>query len=181
MDADIDIRSITSLLANGERFKIVAAVSLGAKTPEKIATMTGLDNPVIMKAIVKLESSGLITKKSTGYTFNIATLRSLNREIGKDIPRKHKLTQLERFLRGEQLVTFPKARNDQILVLDHIANLFEYNHRYSEKEVNEKLKTVDPDFASLRRRLVDNVFFAREHAAGEDGRTNIFYWRVEQI
>jgi hypothetical protein len=181
MENEIDIRKITSLLAEPERFKILAAVALKANTLEKIAVMTGLENAVIMKALVKLEAAELVVKKPAGYAFNPGPLQALNREIGKNAPPKPKLSTLEKFLRGDKLVTFPKAKGDQMVVLDHIANLFEFNRRYSEKEVNEKLKSVDPDFASLRRRLIDNVFFAREHVTEEDGHTVIYYWRVEQI
>jgi hypothetical protein len=181
METDFDPRKIITLLADEERFKIAAAISLEAGTLEKIASMTGLGNPVIVKTLLKLEEAGLIGKQKSGYVFNIAALQELNREIIKEIPKKPALTGLERFFKDGKLITYPKAHDDQMLVLEHIAGLFELNRRYTEKEVNEKLKGVNPDYASFRRYLVDNAFFAREHSTGETGSTVIFYWRVEHM
>ena len=182
MDDDLAFRRILGLLADENRFRIVAAVSLGANTLDKVAAMTGLDNPTIMKAIVKLETAGIIQKKeNTGYYFDIEILQALNREISKNAPKKAAQTPLERFFKEGKLIAYPKVQKDRVPVLGHIADLFEYNHQYTEEEVNEKLKTVNPDFASLRRYLIDNVFFAREHTADKDGRTVTFYWRVKHL
>ena len=41
--------------------------------------------------------------------------------------------------------------------------------RYPEAEVNEILARVHPDYAALRRYLVENLFLARE---------NNIYWRT---
>jgi hypothetical protein len=181
MENDMDLRKIYSLLADEERFKIVAAVSLGAKTAEKIGVMTGLDNPVVIKALLKLEEAGIIGKKVTGYVFNISVLQTVSRDINKNAPKKSALTGLERFFKDGKLAIYPKAPDDQMMVLNHIAGLFEYNRRYTEKEINEKLKEVHPDYASYRRYLIDKTLLVREHVTDKNGRTIIYYWRVERI
>jgi hypothetical protein len=182
MEDKLAIRRIIGLLANEDRFRIIAAVSLGANTVDTIAAMTGLDNAAIMKAIVKLEAAAIIQKKeSAGYYFEIETLRALNREISKNAPKKAAQTILERFYKEGKLIAYPKVQKDREPVLGHIADLFEYEHQYSEKEINEKLKTVNPDFASLRRHLIDNEFFAREHTTDKEGCTVTFYWRVKHL
>jgi hypothetical protein len=63
-------------------------------------------------------------------------------------------------------------------VLNHIVSLFEYDRQYPEKEVNEKLKPVNPDFAALRRYLIDKEFLKRDHITDKDGRTITIYWRI---
>jgi hypothetical protein len=182
MNNDLALRRIIGLLADEDRFRIIAAVSLGANTMDTIATMTGLDNAAIMKVIGKLEKAGIIRKKDTaGYIFEIATLRALNREIRKNAPKKAVQTILERFYKEGKLIAYPKVQKDHEPVLGHIADLFEYEHQYSEKEINEKLKTVNQDFASLRRNLIDNEFFAREHTTDKEGCTVTFYWRVKHL
>jgi hypothetical protein len=181
MENDIDLRKITGLLADEERFKIVAAVSLGAKTMEKIAAMTGLDNPVIIKALLKLEEAGIIGKKATGYVFNISVLQTISRDVNKNAPKKTAPAGIDRFFKDGKLVTYPKAPDDQMTVLQHIAALFEYNRRYTEKEINEKLKEVNPDYASYRRYLIDKTLLVREHVTDKNGHTIVYYWRVEQI
>ncbi len=181
MDANIEIQKISGLLADEERFKILGAIALGARTLDKIASVTGLGNAVIMKAIVKLEGAGLITKKENGYVFNIDVIKAFNRELSKNIPKKPALTDVERFLRDGKLNTYPRARSDQQEVFERFIELFEYERPYPEKEVNEKLKAVNPDFAALRRNLFDFGFFSRERVTEKDGHTTTNYWRVRHI
>ncbi|MEZ4589928.1 MAG: DUF2087 domain-containing protein [Chloroflexota bacterium] len=45
----------------------------------------------------------------------------------------------------------------------------EFDRRYPEAELNEILKQLNPDFASLRRYLIDHKLMARE---------NNIYWRI---
>jgi predicted transcriptional regulator len=63
MADDIDLRRTFGVLTDEERFRILASISLGANTVEKIAAMTGYDNQVILKAVIKLETAGLVEKK----------------------------------------------------------------------------------------------------------------------
>jgi hypothetical protein len=70
--------------------------------------------------------------------------------------------------RDGRLLTVPAKRAKRLVVLDHLAQLFEPGERYPEPEVNRRLRAVHDDVAMLRRYLVDEGFLARE--AG-------FYWR----
>jgi hypothetical protein len=53
-------------------------------------------------------------------------------------------------------------------VLDHLSQSFEPGRTYPEAEVNEILGRYHPDFAALRRYLVENGFMTRENSR---------YWR----
>jgi hypothetical protein len=181
MENDTDLRKVMGLLAAPERFKIAAAVSLGAGTVEKIAALSGLDASIIVKALVKLEGAGLISKQDTGYVFNSEVLQALSRDINQNTPKKPALTGLERFFKDGKLITYPKDNADRMLVLEHIVSHFEPGRAYTEKEVNEKLQEIHPDYASFRRYLVDTQLFARQHTTNEKGLAIISYWRVEQI
>ncbi len=67
------------------------------------------------------------------------------------------------------LHTIPTKRAKRLVVLDHLAQAFEPGRRYTEAEVSARLEQVHPDYAALRRYLVDDQFLARE--GGE-------YWRA---
>jgi hypothetical protein len=182
MADDIDLRRTMGVMTDEERFRILASVSLGANTVEKIAAMTGYDNQAILKAILKLETAGLVEKKeNAGYTFNIGALRAANRSLPQNAVKKSTATELGRFMKQGKLITYPKAPKDKLLVLNHIIELFEYGRPYPEKEVNEKIQTIHPDFASMRRYLFDGGFFSREHITEKDGHTTIMYWRVKHL
>jgi hypothetical protein len=75
---------------------------------------------------------------------------------------------LRAFLPRGRLEQVPAARAKRLLVLDHIARVFEPGVHYVEKDVNGMLEAFHPDYAALRRYLVDEGFLARD--AGT-------YWR----
>lgn len=62
---------------------------------------------------------------------------------------------IQNFFKDQKLTTIPKKTKNKQLVFDQIIETFQYNIDYSEKEVNDILKEIYPDFAILRRYLVD--------------------------
>jgi DNA-binding CsgD family transcriptional regulator len=60
------------------------------------------------------------------------------------------------------LKELPAKEKRKIIVLKAIAGRFERVRRYSEKEVNEVLKAAHPDFATLRRYMIEYGFMDRE-------------------
>jgi hypothetical protein len=76
---------------------------------------------------------------------------------------------LQRFLVGGRLVAIPAQRSKRRVVLDHLASLFEPGVRYTEAEVNQALAAYHPDYAALRRYLVDEEFMDRSGG---------IYWRA---
>ena len=80
---------------------------------------------------------------------------------------------LSHFLDAEgRLHTIPSKRAKLLVVLDFLAQRFEPGVRYSEQQVNEILGHVHPDYAALRRYLVENGFLDR---ADQD--SDWLYWR----
>lgn len=72
------------------------------------------------------------------------------------------------FARG-RLQAVPVKRSKRLVVLDHLARAFEPGVQYPESEVNARLQAFHPDYAMLRRYLVDEGFMTRA-----DG----IYWRT---
>jgi hypothetical protein len=76
---------------------------------------------------------------------------------------------LEHFLTADgRLHTIPTKYSKLLVVLDHLAQSFEPGQRYTEKEVNAILERSHPDYAALRRYLVEAQFLTREEGV---------YWR----
>jgi len=76
---------------------------------------------------------------------------------------------LHHFLDPEgRLHTIPSKRSKLLVVLDNLAQSFEPGLKYPESRVNEILGEFHPDYAALRRYLVENGFLDRA-----DG----LYWR----
>jgi hypothetical protein len=77
--------------------------------------------------------------------------------------------RLRGFVRDGRIENMPARRSRRLLVLDVVAQVFEPGVRYAEPEVNRLLADMHPDYAALRRYLVDEELM--ERAAGE-------YWRI---
>ena len=76
---------------------------------------------------------------------------------------------LNNFLSADgRLRTIPTKQSKLLLVLDHLAQAFEPGRTYPEAEVNGMLQRYHPDYAALRRYLVENGFLTREDSV---------YWR----
>ncbi len=78
------------------------------------------------------------------------------------------IEELQPFIRDGRLVTMPRKRGKRLILLNALAQAFVPGRHYTELEVNDALRAVYPDFATLRRYLVDDGFLDR--AGGE-------YWR----
>ena len=55
----------------------------------------------------------------------------------------------------------PSKEKKKLIILQHILKRFEIGKQYSEKEVNNILKTVHTDYVSLRRHLIEYGFMDR--------------------
>jgi hypothetical protein len=61
-----------------------------------------------------------------------------------------------------RLRTIPSKHSKLLVVLDRLAQEFEPGQTYPEAEVNQVLRRFHPDYAALRRYLVENGFMTRE-------------------
>jgi hypothetical protein len=76
---------------------------------------------------------------------------------------------LRNFLAADgRLKAIPTKHSKLLVVLDHLAQTFEPGRTYPEAEVNDVLQRFHPDYAALRRYLVENGFLTREDSV---------YWR----
>jgi hypothetical protein len=76
---------------------------------------------------------------------------------------------LSNFLGSDgRLRTIPTKLSKLLVVLDRLAQEFEPGVTYAEAEVNDILQRFHPDYAALRRYLVENGFMTREESV---------YWR----
>ena len=77
--------------------------------------------------------------------------------------------QLRPFVTDGRITAMPAKRSVRLLLLDLVAQAFEPGRRYEEAAVNEILKGLYDDHATLRRYLVDEELMSRT----PDGT----YWR----
>jgi len=195
MDVSPGPRELLALLAEPDRLKALAAVALGAETLPQVAERAGLEPKAAGRALNRLVSGGLLEEAAgKGYRVRAETLRAAARppegaeasdadDVGGDLPGPAAGTAeaevLRRFVHNGRLLAMPAAHGKRRVVLDHLAGLFEPGRRYPEPEVNELLGRYHPDYAMLRRYLVDDGFLDRADEPAPSGSRSVkVYWRT---
>jgi hypothetical protein len=170
-------RELVGLLADEDRRRVFAALTLGAVDADEVRTRAGLDARAAGRALQRLVDAGLVLRGDDGSlhvigeAFALAARAEAERE-----PRssehasepEDRARVLRAFVRDGRLTSIPAVHAKRLVVLDWLVQRFEPGRRYSESMVNLILGQVHPDTAALRRYLVDEDMLARDH--GE-------YWR----
>jgi hypothetical protein len=175
-------RDLLALLAEPDRLRAFAAVVLGADNLVDVAEWARLEPRAAARALNRLVAGGLLEGAAAkGYEVRTAVLRAAARRPAAE-PEDGGAPVSEvvgRFVRGGRLLAIPATRGKRLAVLNHLAGLFEPGRRYREREVNEILRAWHPDYAMLRRYLVDDGFLDRaDEPAPSGSRSDKVYWRT---
>ena len=73
---------------------------------------------------------------------------------------------------GDRLVSIPAQRTKRLAILRWLVDDFQRGRRYTEAEVNRTISRRHPDFATLRRYLVDEELMQRQRG---------IYWRTGTV
>jgi hypothetical protein len=167
---------LLGLLAEDERLRVFAALTLGATASAEVRERTGLSLKSVMRALARLEAGGLVSADGDEWRAHPEVLKQAAREAApvaepEDFGTSDANAErvLRTFLRDGRITQIPTAHAKRLVVLDHVARVFEPGVRYAEREVNAALRAFHPDYAALRRYLVD---------AGLLGRERNVYWRT---
>ncbi len=152
-------------------------MALGAETIADVAQSAGVAPRAAYRALRRLEGGGLVVLDESGGVLLLShRLKEVVRAATPpDQPEDHgpvapaEAAVLRAFVRDGRLTGIPATRSKRLVVLDHVARVFEPGVRYPEREVNALLRAFHPDVAALRRYLVDEELLSRE--SGE-------YWRT---
>jgi hypothetical protein len=175
-------RELVALLAEPDRLKALAAVALGANSLPDVADYAGLLPKTAAKALSRLVAGGLVEGGSgEGYRVRQETFReAARRPADESEPAEEPGNEVvRRYIHKGRLLSIPAAYSKRLVVLDHLAGLFEPGRRYPEPEVNQLLGRYHPDYAMLRRYLVDDGFLDRaDEPAPSGSRVVKVYWRT---
>ncbi len=166
--------ALVGLLAEPERLRVVAALALGAARFDEVVRVSGLPAPIVAKAVRRLEAAGLVSIVDGVHELHTELFKQAARDaapepedLGVVDPAEEAV--LRAFFRAGRLTHFPTAYSKLVIVLRHIVTTFEPGVRYPEREVNAILSAYHPDYAALRRHLVDEGLLTRDAGV---------YWRT---
>jgi hypothetical protein len=171
--------AVLSLLASPDRLRCFSAVVLGSGSETEVVRATGLTERATRRALGRLVDGGLVAPDGAGRlvvrhdvvaqaarTAGAMRLAITPEDVGAG---PGQAGVLRRFLVDGRLRSIPVPRGKRLVVLDFLAQRFEPGRVYPEREVNAILGRFHPDYAALRRYLVDDEFLERRRG---------FYWRA---
>jgi hypothetical protein len=168
--------ALVGLLAESTRMRVFAAVLLGASTPTEVAERTGITLRDAMAALRRLQKAGLVLSHEGVLTARPEIFTEVAKEHGavrteEDPldPDAARAAVLRSFIVEGRLTAIPAPWAKRRIVLEHVARSFVPGVRYPERDVNAVLRAWHPDYAALRRYLVDEELLARDAGV---------YWRI---
>ncbi len=157
------------------RLAILGAAALGPVDVDALAAQLEVTPKEVLRGVGRLREAGLLDGE---LRLDLAALRRLGEALpgaegvaGSVIEGPWSSDEAEilaRFFQGSRLVGIPTQQSKRRVVLERLALEFEPGLRYTEREVNLLLQVFHPDYAALRRYLVDEGFLTRAEG---------FYWR----
>ena len=164
---------LLKIIADETRLEILNILMKEDSYVEKIACELSLTPATICYHLKKMESAGVV--KCSRSQFYI--IYSLNREIfdkplyeviKKDVQmidkeEKYKKEVLSNFFKYGKLTQIPTQRKKREIVLAEIANEFQLEREYGEREVNEIIMRFHEDYCLIRREMIAFGIMNREH------------------
>ena len=173
------------VLADENRLKLLGILAQDERSVEDLAAQLQLKAPTVSHHLAKLRELHLMSMRTDGnthyYRLNVEALR----DASKQLLTPEKLTSwtvsadsdpweqkvLRDFFENERLKEIPASRKKRSVILKWLAERFDYDTIYTEKQVNEILQRYHADSASLRREMINSkeALMQREH---------MLYWRT---
>jgi hypothetical protein len=170
------------LFIDENRLKIIGALAQQSSGVTELAGLLKLKQSLVSRHLARLQEAGLVQVVVQGqqarYQLDFKMLQTLKKELfafedtGETAGQSEESVDkiLGRFLEGNQLTHIPTNHTKRMVVLDWVVNKFEIGINYPERAINEVLSRHYPDYASLRRALIDYGFMQREKG---------IYWRTD--
>jgi hypothetical protein len=163
------------LAVDPDRLAVLGLAATGPLDIEEAAHRLSMTVGQVRRSVSRLVEAGLLDE-------NLSLDRSVLRTLAASLPREepasaevlegpwsHSERQiLGKYFVGTRLIEIPVSRAARTVVLERLASEFEVGLRYSEKQVNSTIQTFHPDYAALRRYMVDEGFLTRAEGS---------YWR----
>lgn len=171
-------------LADKSRLQILKSLAQEDMFVERLAQRLDLTPATISFHLKKLSQAGAVSSyKSQYYTMYALNRQVLNTGILELILEKsdeadaqaqrdaaYRQKVIDSFFEYGKLKSIPVQRKKERVILELIAEKFEYDRTYSEREVNLIIADFHDDFCTLRRDMIAEKLLDRDRQG---------YWRVK--
>jgi len=171
------------VMADGKRLQIVGLLARQSYSVEEMASILNLSPATISHHLARLVRAGLATARADQHYHVYSLQLQALREMAQQILSQDRLQEtaedldldaydrkvLRDYVVDGRLRQIPTQRKKRDVILRRLADCFEPDRRYTEREVNEVIRAFHDDYATLRRELIEGRWMARDHE---------IYWRV---
>lgn len=176
--------SLFKCLSDKSRLQILKSLVIEDMYVERLAERPGISAPTLSFHLKKLADAGAVTSYKSQYymmyslnkeVFEVSILDILNEESDEAEAQARRDAQyrqkvINAFFEYGKLKSIPAQRKKERIVLEVIADAFEYDRIYSEREVNIIIADFHADFCTIRRDMKGEGLMDRD----KNG-----YWRVK--
>ncbi len=181
MSTDEVLLSFFKSLADANRLKIIGLLAHRTHSVEELAEVLDLRASTVSHHLARLASAGLVSATVQGhyhvYALDTDALQArarallTTRELRELAPRTDSVDPYERkvlatFLDAQgRLTAHPMKRKKFQVILHHaLRTWFTDDGPWTEAEVNDRLKALTDDVASVRRGFIDHGLMSRDRA-----------------
>ena len=171
-------------LADKSRLQILKSLAVEDMYVERLAERLGLTAPTISFHLKKLSDAGAVAAYKDQYymmyslnkqifqTSILEILQQESDEAQKQAQRDAEYRQrvIDAFFEYGKLKSIPTQLKKERIVLEVIAEAFDFDRVYSEREVNIVIADFYDDFCTIRRDMVSERLL---------GRNGMEYWRIK--
>lgn len=171
-------------LADKSRLQILKSLAIEDMYVERLAERLGITPPTVSFHLKKLSDAGAVTAYKSQYymmyslnkaIFETSILEILQQdsdeaEVQARRDEAYRQKVIDTFFEYGRLKAIPAQRKKERIVLEVIAQTFEYDRVYSEREVNIIIADFHDDFCTIRRDMVGERLLDRDSKG---------YWRVK--
>lgn len=158
------------------RLAVLGQAVIGPVDPSELAERLGVPERRVLRAVATLRAGGLLDEQTcliptalTAIAQAMPAGEPVNPAVLEGSWTAEEVGVLTRFFEGSRLKEIPAAAGKRAIVLERLVQEFEPGVRYDERSVNRVLQIFHPDYAALRRYLVDHGLLTRAEGV---------YWRT---
>ena len=173
------------VLGNESRLKILGLLANQERSVGELAEFLNLREPTVSHHLAAMKEIGLVDVRAEGNVRIYRLETHALEKMSKDLFSQESLSTLaaneagdsweqkvfRTYVADDTLKQIPTQYKKRMVILRWLVTKFEMNATYTEKEVSERLKQYHPDYAALRRYLVETRLMQRE---------NGIYWRLPE-
>lgn len=170
-----ELVAFLKVLADKSRLQIVGLLADEERTVEELAAALNLKAPTVSHHLNRLKEQDLLRMRAEGtvhyYSLKEARLaerlleltpKSFRRTAADLGTERFERRVIATFFEEGKLTGLPVQPKKRRVILRRLVEEFTPGVRYPEKQVNEILTRIHPDYATLRRAFIEEKLMARE-------------------